>query len=129
MRNLALLFAFLLAPSFAFAQAHHYTHVAGASLHESPPAEGAMVQLVDANAPDADTLDVWVQDAGPNKKPSYDRAGDADAVVWCYPNMYSHRNHLLPKATGEIVSIVRGKSVVFTERESKTHSVYTSRMP
>lgn len=128
MRTLAPLLLLLLAPSLAFAQAHHYTHVSGPSLTQSPPAEGAMVQLVDATAPHADTLNVWVQDAGPDKKPSYGRAADADAVVWCYPDLYAHSNHLLPDAEGEIVSLTGGDSVVFTERGSQTHTVYSSRM-
>ena len=125
MIRLLLLFA-LAAPSLVFGQAHHYTQVGGVSLADGLPSQGGIIQLVHQAAP-SDTLDVWVQDAGPGQEPSYDWAEHADRVMWCYPNLHPHRNHLMPDAEGKLLAFIIGDSVIFTEEGSQTHTVYSQR--
>lgn len=45
-----------------------------------------------------DTLWMWIEEATPQKAPSREAARMADLVVWCYPERYSDKRHVMPEA-------------------------------
>jgi len=62
---------------------------------------------------DGDTLTAHVQHASPSHEPSRRAARDADVVVWCYPQHYSHPNHIFPNAEDRIYSVRVGDMITF----------------
>lgn len=124
MRILHFTIALLILPCLCLGQPNQYAEVGATPFPKPIPAAGKLIQLVDQTSP-SDTLDVWVQHAGPRTIPSYAFTKHADAVLWCYPNLYPHKKHLMPQAKGEIVVFLLDGNVVLTERGSQAHLVYS----
>ena len=116
---LVVLFALLLSVAVPEVNAQAYYTLPADSTAGPLPDKGQMVSLYNGAG---EKLKVWVEHGTPARRPNYDRADEADLVVWCYPEIWTHDNHVLPDATGEILSISHpgeSREVVFTEAESR----------
>lgn len=67
--------------------------------------------------PEPDTFRVWVQHVNDeNLGPDWQRAREADKVLWCYPDKYRTPKHIFPHAEGKVYAAWRlkdGKGIVW----------------
>jgi hypothetical protein len=83
---------------------------------------GRYVQAYDMTVDD--TLRIWVEHVPDGGDPSYGRAEAADRVVWCYPQVREHDQHLFPNAEGEIYVIWdKGMVSFYTESGVKASNM------
>lgn len=76
---------------------------------------GAYVTVYHQNR--ADTLRAWVQHVTTtHRTPDYDRAEEADLVIWCYPDRYPHPNHVMPNAEGRLKIMRSGDQLWVAEK-------------
>lgn len=76
--------------------------------------DGRLIRVVDVSS--ADTLNIYTEHVRRGRKDIPDEnfiVNQADAVVWCYPQVYPHKNHLFPDAEGRIYSLQRRSSITF----------------
>jgi hypothetical protein len=106
MRYVALLIVALLLPMVAEGQVTSLRQVAGPDIQQEGSADGAYIRAVPSG--ERDTLWVWVQHVTRGHPPDRASAAAADLVVWCHPDMYPSKKHILPGHDGRIAIVQQG---------------------
>ena len=101
-------------PAEGFSTVHHTLARLGRN--------GDFVLLVETDArrkPISDTLVVWVQHHGPNRRMA-EEATEADLIIACYPELASsavQARHVLPEARGKVWTyFIRGRYLIVSDR-------------
>lgn len=73
--------------------------------------DGRYAKLYDNTT--GDTLVAWIEHVPVQEEPDRARAASADLVVWCYPKMKPHSDHIFPDSSGKIWVLHKGDKVTF----------------
>lgn len=93
-----------------YAQFEAYEVVGGNYLPEVVESKNRGLYLQVRPVGERDTLWMWIQHSTKRVKPQYESARGMDVVVWCHPQKYPQKNHVMPHARDIAVQSVGVKS-------------------